>query len=657
MAGTKPPETPLGTIGGVVHGGHQPDIGAAVYVYQAGTTGYKSAATSLLTSYTTGNWPTTPDGNGNYYVTTNAQGSFNITGEYTCTSGAQVYIYVLGGNTGGGSPNPNAGFLAVLGQCPASGTLSGTIGNVYINEVSTVAAAYALAAYAADATHIGGPAMSDTLGQTGIANAFLTAGNLFNVQSGYGSVVVAPPTTPNGNGTVPQTKMNALANSLAACVNTTGSSTISPNACNTLLADARSGGTTGTTPTDTATAAINIAHNPTANVAAIFNLGAATGTPYVPALAKTPNDWTMSIIYTGGGLTTSVDSAGDLDLAQHELTIDAAGNVWEAGGLGGNVLSGFSNLGVPLSSTGYTDPSLNSPVCATLDATSSNIWMANSAGVTASSPGVTLSVFNIANSAWTVVTPVSGTTDELNDPNDVVFDGAGNIWVANANSNNLVKLTSAGAYTAAGTDATYVQDALGLAAEPGTAGNIWVVGYNSKATKEYATLWSNADVLTAEPKIDYNQNSGVAIDASGNAWAADLEFYVSKINATGTTVNNYYFESGGYYIPEFVSVAVDGAGNIWLPDFANGVITEVNSSGATLQGNYGLYPAGDPAYTKGKAPPTGYVQPYDGVIDGSGNLWFSVLGVAELEEMVGVAAPVVTPLSYATANSLLGQEP
>ena len=40
----------------------------------------------------------------------------------------------------------------------------------------------------------------------------------------------------------------------------------------TLFANAESGGTTGTLPTDTATAAINIAHNPAANVAPLYGV-------------------------------------------------------------------------------------------------------------------------------------------------------------------------------------------------------------------------------------------------------------------------------------------------------------------------------------------------------------------------------------------------
>src|ERR1700756_3837028 len=51
---------------GRVHGGQQPVVGATVQLYAAGTAGYGSSATPLLTSA----------------VTTDPTGSFSITGDY-----------------------------------------------------------------------------------------------------------------------------------------------------------------------------------------------------------------------------------------------------------------------------------------------------------------------------------------------------------------------------------------------------------------------------------------------------------------------------------------------------------------------------------------------------------------------------------------------
>src|ERR1035441_6656428 len=114
---------------------------------------------SLLTSSVLTNNPSNSgqDGNGNYYVTTDANGNFTITGDYSCAAGQQVYLYALGG-TQGGIANAAAGLLAALGNCPGTaGTTNDSFSSglyVVVNEASTIAAAYAFAGFATDATHV-----------------------------------------------------------------------------------------------------------------------------------------------------------------------------------------------------------------------------------------------------------------------------------------------------------------------------------------------------------------------------------------------------------------------------------------------------------------------------------------------------------------------
>src|ERR1700678_3172132 len=128
---------------GSVHGGQQPVVGAHVYLFAANTTGYggpgiaasgANASLSLLNATTTG----LADSIG-AYVTTDAHGSFTITGDYSCTPNAQVYLYALGGNPGAGV-NSAAGLLAALGNCPSSGSFLASIPLIQVNEVTTIAA-------------------------------------------------------------------------------------------------------------------------------------------------------------------------------------------------------------------------------------------------------------------------------------------------------------------------------------------------------------------------------------------------------------------------------------------------------------------------------------------------------------------------------------
>lgn len=124
---------------GKVHGGQQPVTGAAIYLYVAGSTGTGSASSSLLVSAPN----TTKDGSGNYYATTDGNGGFTITGDYTCPSGdTQVYIVAVGGNPGLASGTNNAALtmMAPLGSC---GLLKPST-FITIDEVTTVGSVAAL---------------------------------------------------------------------------------------------------------------------------------------------------------------------------------------------------------------------------------------------------------------------------------------------------------------------------------------------------------------------------------------------------------------------------------------------------------------------------------------------------------------------------------
>jgi hypothetical protein len=143
-----------GAITGIVATGSKPIVGAHVYLLAANTTGNAgpgtnassgNASVSLETVAQTG----TSDSVG-AYVVSNGSGAFTLTGVYTCTANQQLYVYTQGGNAGAGA-NSAATLMAVVGSCPSA---SAPAISLRVNEVSTVAAAYALAGYATDALHI-----------------------------------------------------------------------------------------------------------------------------------------------------------------------------------------------------------------------------------------------------------------------------------------------------------------------------------------------------------------------------------------------------------------------------------------------------------------------------------------------------------------------
>ncbi len=99
----------VGSIQGSVYGGHAPIVSAHIFLLEATSTGYSAKAKSLLTSASTatsGTYPVAQDQttgsvtNGLYYVTSDSNGAFNITGDYTCDVGYPVYLYASGGSPG-----------------------------------------------------------------------------------------------------------------------------------------------------------------------------------------------------------------------------------------------------------------------------------------------------------------------------------------------------------------------------------------------------------------------------------------------------------------------------------------------------------------------------------------------------------------------------
>ena len=285
-------------IQGVVHGGQQPVVGTHIYLFAPNTTGYggsgiaasaTNASLSLLNSGVTTHNPSNSgvDVNGNYYVTTDANGNFSISSDYSCSTGytqsgatstalagtQPVYLYAVGGNPGAGA-NSAAGFLASLGPC--SGLSSST--TVFMNEVTTIAMAYAVAGFATDATHIS--SSGTALALTGISNAFANTTNLVSLTTGN-----ALATTPGGNGPVPQAELYTLANILAICINSTGPTSAQCGGAGGLLTTATSTGAVGgTVPTDTATAASTSRTTPARTSARCT----ASPTERMPSVAASP---------------------------------------------------------------------------------------------------------------------------------------------------------------------------------------------------------------------------------------------------------------------------------------------------------------------------------------------------------------------------------
>lgn len=602
-------------IAGNVHGGQQPVAGARVYLLVANPAGYGTPSLSLLTSAATGH---AVDSIG-AYVTTNDSGQFDITGDYHCMTGyaqgasttsggvdlsgfEQVYLYVAGGNPGlGTGNNDNIGLMAALGPC--EGQFSQTL---QVNEITTVAAAYALAGFASDATHVS--SSGSGLASVGLNNAGLTSQNLANVATGY-----PPVTTAGHNGIIPANTIVSIANILSACINgATGNSS-----CNTLFNYTRSNGATGVLPTDTASAAINLAHNPfpgNAGMTALFGL--VTAQPaFGGGLTTQPNDFTLGLTFNGGGFNNGGASG---------LAIDDSGNVFSTSG---PRLAKFSPTGVPYATgNGFTGGGLSGTKNIAID-TNGNVWAAN-LGFN------TLSEFTNAGTPISPSGGYSGATGGISGPQGIAIDQLNSVWIANSNG-TISKYSSAGlALSPPGgfTDNTSLVSFSGVAID--TAGNAWASNINNGDFSEFSTLGTQ---LT--PKNGYYGNGlgspyAVAIDAAGNLWEPD--YYNSSVGAVthaGAAISPVGgYRTGGLNTPE--SIAIDSAGRVWVGNFNGNTVSAFTNAGVALSPSTGY----------GLNSGSGLYGPVNIAIDGSGNVWVTNYN-GSLTELVGAASPVVTPLA------------
>lgn len=580
------PAMPL--IQGVVHGGQQPVVGANVVLYAAGSGGYGSTNTTQLSST----------------VASGAGGTFSINGLYMCPSGSsQMYLVASGGDSGAGT-NSSLALMAALGSC--SSLSSST--HVIINEVTTVAAVYALAPFMATNSGNPGASLGTSGGNSqGLTEAFTTASNLADTNMGKASGASLP-----SGATVPSAELNTLADILATCVNSNGNT----GECSTLFADATPSG--GSAPQNTIDAIFDIAQNPSNNVSTLYNLVNGTS-PFQPILGETPNDWTVAINYTDATLSGPAS-----------LVVDSGGSIWVVNTTG-NSLTEFSNSGAVVSGGGYSGGGLSGPRFAAIDA-SGNIWITNA--------NDSLSEFS------SIGSPLSGSGfigGGLDSPQEIAIAVGTANYEANSGANDVSKFSSLGLprsgspYSGGGLNAPF-----GVAI---SSGNIaWFSNSNNSLSEFMAgngTALSGASGFTGG---GLNSPKGVAIDQSGNIWLANNGgASLSEFNSSGTAISTSAGYTGGGLVDPY-QIAIDGLNDVWVTNPTGDCISEFSDSGTAISDSSG--------YTGG-----GLSSPQGIAIDGSGNIWVADFATNKVTEIVGAAAPVVTPLITAVVNSQLGARP
>ena len=564
------------TFKGVVHGGQQPVVGATVTIYTVGSTGNGSASAAL-----TGG-STTTDALGNFIFAPNA---------WNCSTptASKLYVVATGGNTGSGV-NANSAMMIEAGDCGTILANQATT-TLFINEVTTVAAVYALAPFATDYLHIGNNGVLAPM-----TLAFNHGFMLANIATG-----AAPGTVATG-GTVPVSEINTLADILAACINTTGAA--SPQ-CTTLFA--ATGGATNTID-----AAFYIAKHPGATAVTNLYTLASPQSPFQPtqSLASAPNDYTVAVNFTGAGTLNT----------PYGIAIDLAGDIWVTNEAGTN-LTVMNNLGAFVQNT--TAPGMVGPQGIAIDK-NGTVYVANTAGD---------SVVQFVTFSNTVV---NGTTVLLsglgNAPTGIAIDSANNAWITNFNGNSVSEVNSAGTTLQAGlTAGATVNAPTGLAID--TAGNVYVA--NSGAGN--VIKFTNAGAVAAGSPFTDNAlqgDAGIAVDSSNNVWVtgsttgATVAGGVSQFSNTGTAANYSPITSNvgtaaGVATGPLYTWVINGAASGSIVQLQNGTATPISPAAGFGSLN----------------------TPVGIAIDATGTIWTTNSGDNTVSAFIGLGNPVTTPLA------------
>ncbi len=572
------------SFSGKVKAGLQPVSGATVQLFAAGSAGYGSAGTALLSTA----------------VTTDSAGGFTVPAGYTCSStSTQVYLIAKGGNPGlsGSGNNSSLALMTALGSC--GGIASGA--TVAVNEVTTVASVAALAAFYSSGGNLGASATN----ATGLANAFGTANQLANMTTGASPGASLPTGL-----SIPSAKINTLAGILNSCTATSGGS-----ACASLMAAATVPG--GSTPIDTLDAAYNILRNPGNNVMALDTL--LPGSPaFTPVAASAVPDWTLAVTWSGGGMNLPT-----------AMAFDTSGNAWVASyfsaltelpplGTGGSVQQIASASSVLMESYGLTVDGSN------------NIWVANEQS-SKSINGGNGNVVKFSNTGQVLSGANGFSAGGVFFPQGLAADTNGNVWVVDYGNSMISLLSPSGSAVNGATAWGSGQLSLPVAVAVDASHNAWVANQSGSTITRISADGSKVTQVAC-----CNGASGVAVDQGGNVWVAN--FFggsVSEISSTGAVLLNGQ-TGGGVDHPQ--AVAIDGAGRVWVGNFHAGTLSEFAGYTAAAPGT-----ALSPSTGLGADAQLG--SPFALAVDQSGNLWVTNSnGANTVTVFVGLASPVKLPL-------------
>jgi len=585
-------------------------------------------------------------------ATTGADGRFTISSAAALAKDASLYLIAKGGKSAAdktGGDNDRIALITVLGNTPPS--------SVVINEMTTIASVWTHAQFLNGTTLQG-----NTLGLR------IAAGNVPNFvvleTGGLGPVIQDPL---NSSQTSTLATFNTLANLLAGCI-----TRVHSDACNQFFAVATPPG--GVAPTDTLTAAQNIARNPSNQAQKLFALFDAfypvpagehwRPVPSIPYLSFAPSAWTLSLVYAGGGLNSlggiAIDGEGNM-WADDNFLVGSQSTIYHNFGGG---ISKIAPNGRPLSpmTVGYRGGGIDGPGFGIAISADDKVWATSLAGKTISvfdrNTGKPLSLetgYNFGGQlgsmqgiittpngdVWALDSakdqivylpkgdatkgrilgrtvngkPVDGTL-QVKGPFHLAVDQQDRIWVSNGGSDTVTRFPASDPGKAEQIKVGFGPRAIAI----DSLGNAWIantLGHLSARAK-LTLIMDKLSLMVKSPFADSESEA----DRESKMWIDLFEFMVkhpggdvSMVRPDGTVLPPF---DGGKSIIGPWGMATDGNDNVWVANALGHSVAEL--CGARPENCPSGKKTGDPI-----SPPGGYIGGLqiitDVAIDPAGNVW------------------------------------
>ncbi|MGZ3872871.1 MAG: NHL repeat-containing protein [Mucilaginibacter sp.] len=219
---------------------------------------------------------------------------------------------------------------------------------------------------------------------------------------------------------------------------------------------------------------------------------------------------------------------------------------------------------------------------------------------------IVTTVGTFAGSATAGYADGTGVNALFNNPQGITVDASGNIYVSDSYNHRIRKVTASGVVsTFAGNGTIGYADGDATAAEfygphglvADKAGNIYVADFGNNVIRKItpagvvSTFVGNGTagfVNGTGTSCEFNNPSGLAIDASENLYVADRgNNSIRKITPAGVVTTLAGVKSPGYVNDTGTAalfndpngVAVDAAGNVYVADQGNSAIRKITSAG------------------------------------------------------------------------------